>query len=64
MKPNWLEGAIDAARKAAEEPGLHHVVILHDDWCDHLKGCGPCNCNPEIRSIGHAELRDMQIRSN
>lgn len=24
------------------------VLIRHDDWCDLLRGAGPCNCNPDI----------------
>jgi hypothetical protein len=31
-------------------PGIHHVNVLHDKWCDLLKGKGPCNCNPEVES--------------
>lgn len=34
----------------ARGPGLYHVDVLHDDWCDLLKGTGlACNCNPVVR---------------
>jgi hypothetical protein len=29
-------------------PGLHHVTVRHDEWCDLLAGLGPCNCNPDV----------------
>lgn len=29
--------------------GCAYIVnVAHDDWCDLLKGRGPCNCNPTI----------------
>jgi hypothetical protein len=34
--------------KKITRPGLHHVNVYHDDWCDLLAGRGPCNCNPDV----------------
>lgn len=31
-------------------PGtIQHINILHDDWCQLIKGSGPCNCNPDVQ---------------
>ena len=29
-------------------PGLHHIIVSHDSWCDRLKG-GMCNCEPQVK---------------
>ena len=29
-------------------PGVYHLIVRHDDWCDLLCGRGLCNCNPDI----------------
>jgi hypothetical protein len=31
--------------------GLHHIGVLHDDWCGVHRG-GRCDCDPEIRWLG------------
>ena len=33
------------------KPGVYHVTIFHDDWCDLLAGTGPCNCDPDTGEI-------------
>jgi hypothetical protein len=33
-------------------PGIHHVHVLHEEWCDLLNGRGPCNCNAEVEFLG------------
>jgi hypothetical protein len=30
------------------EPGLHHVVFRHEDWCGIFKG-QRCNCSPGVK---------------
>jgi hypothetical protein len=37
-----------ASGKIPTEPGIVHIDVAHDDWCDLLNGRGKCNCNPEI----------------
>jgi hypothetical protein len=32
-------------------PGIHHINVMHDKWCDLLKGKGHCNCNPEVQQM-------------
>jgi hypothetical protein len=35
---------------ASMPPGTgYHVSVLHDSWCAHLAGAGPCDCDPELR---------------
>ncbi len=26
---------------------VHHIDVLHDDWCPRLRG-GDCRCDPEL----------------
>ena len=26
----------------------YEIEILHDDWCNLIRGIGDCNCEPEI----------------
>lgn len=53
---------LDALLKQAEsveKPGLHHVTVSHDGWCNLLAGRGPCNCNPDVsRPIPHTAWKD------
>ena len=44
--PNYLETLLGMKSTG---PGVYHVEILHDDWCDQLNGKGPCNCEPIVR---------------
>jgi hypothetical protein len=32
-------------------PGIHHINVKHDAWCDLLKGEGQCNCDPQVESV-------------
>jgi hypothetical protein len=37
-------------------PGLHHISVAHDDWCDLLAGRGACNCDPIVKSpVAHSD---------
>jgi hypothetical protein len=38
-------------RPILRQAGVHHVQVLHDDWCAMLRGVGECNCNPEVRYV-------------
>ena len=29
-------------------PGLYLGEVRHEDWCLHLTGKGPCNCDPVV----------------
>ena len=31
------------------KPGVFVAEVSHDDWCNLLKGKGPCNCNPDVK---------------
>ena len=42
--------AMRAEGKLPNKPGLHHVILAHDDWCGVFKG-KPCDCEPEFRLI-------------
>jgi hypothetical protein len=34
------------------EPGVHHVIFLHDAWCPGVHGDGiNCICNPTIEKL-------------
>jgi hypothetical protein len=57
---SYLERVMERMRQARLQgrltPGLHHIEVRHDDWCDLLKGTGPCNCNPDVSGpVPHAE---------
>jgi len=41
----------EAARRGFTGPGIYHINVQHDDWCDLLRARGPCNCDPEIGPI-------------
>ncbi len=38
-------------QRVALPPGVHHLVIKHDDWCDLLNQQGPCTCEPDIEVV-------------
>jgi hypothetical protein len=35
--------------KLPSHVGVHHVTVLHDDWCALLTHGGECDCDPEIQ---------------
>lgn len=47
--PKYADKLAILASTVAGKPGLHEVDVMHDDWCDMLKGKGTCNCDPEVR---------------
>lgn len=58
MTPNYLSDLVSQAAKLAGKPGLHHVTILHDDWCQLLAGKGLCNCNPIVKpAVPHEDWK-------
>jgi hypothetical protein len=42
--------AVLEKNQAIQKPGVHHVVLIHDNWCGILNG-GECNCNPDINYV-------------
>ena len=45
--PNYMREVMRVV--VAAEPGSCLLItVLHDDWCEHFKGTGRCNCSPEI----------------
>ncbi|MCC7419959.1 MAG: hypothetical protein IT428_06750 [Planctomycetaceae bacterium] len=51
-EPNYIRKVAAEHERQGLKPGLHHVSIKHDDWCDHLKG-GVCNCDPDVSIVAH-----------
>ncbi len=51
--PNHVPAVLKAAERALArgkmEPGLYVVRVRHEDWCDLVKGKGPCNCDPSVQ---------------
>jgi hypothetical protein len=43
---NYTE-ALSRLAGVTSPPGLRHVEIKHDDWCDVFKD-KPCNCDPKV----------------
>jgi hypothetical protein len=48
QRPRYLDQV--RAAGAQQGPGVYHVEVRHDAWCDLLHGRGPCNCNPTVQS--------------
>lgn len=51
--PNYAARVLDEIAQVRAEgqlkPGTIHLIdVYHDEWCDLLKGMGPCNCTPEV----------------
>jgi len=44
------------ADQGSLRPGVHHLVVEHDDWCEIFRG-GPCTCTPDMHR--HAEGSDV-----
>ena len=40
------------AHQITQKPRLHHLKVLHEDWCALLAGKGECNCNPDVEYAG------------
>lgn len=49
--PRYAAEVVALARSLQSErgPGVYHISVYHDDWCDLLNHRGPCNCNFEVR---------------
>ena len=53
-KSNYLK-EIDKILKGSDYiPGVHHIKIEHDNWCDIHKQKA-CNCNPNVSKINEEE---------
>ena len=56
---NYLNDMLKEAERLGQSQsnGIHHITVLHDDWCQLLKGNGPCNCQPDVSpAISHREF--------
>ena len=51
--PRYMDGILRLYRErpVLHEPGLHHIVVRHDDWCALLRGVGECNCDPDVEYV-------------
>ena len=47
-KPGYLEQALNLALTKDLTPGVHHVVVEHDNECPAINGGITCNCNPKV----------------
>jgi len=49
-RPKYIEQVLKKLNSGefSAQPGIRHVVLMHDDWCRLLHGKGACNCEPEI----------------
>lgn len=53
---NYVERVLELGYAVLGVPGVHHVVVLHDDWCAQLQSAQrPCNCNPDVRLVPRDE---------
>jgi hypothetical protein len=43
-----VEQGLESLRAGTLQPGLYLTDVRHEEWCDLLRGVGPCNCNPHI----------------
>jgi hypothetical protein len=53
IKPRYLEKVeqLRDIHPVLQQPGLHHINVAHDDWCNLLRGKGECNCNPNVTYV-------------
>lgn len=49
--PRYVAKVLALAATLPSEPAVHHMTVLHDDWCDLLNGRGACNCEPELGPV-------------
>lgn len=42
-----IELGLDVQRRLG--PGVHHIMVEHDDDCPKLLGTGPCKCDTNVR---------------
>jgi hypothetical protein len=56
MSGNYVDAVLRIATSAEPGSGLL-VTVLHDAWCAHLAGTGPCDCDPDlvVRTLAEAE---------
>lgn len=46
--PGYLEQVISMALRRGPAPGVHHVVVEHEDHCPMINGGHDCTCAPDI----------------
>ena len=49
--PKYLGQVLALAEAMEYPPGLHHINVFHDEWCDLILGRGMCNCNPVVKPL-------------
>jgi hypothetical protein len=42
------------------KPGLFHVKVFHDEWCNLLSGKGECNCHPETITFDWSKMSQQE----
>jgi len=46
---NYFKGVQDVGKGIIGKPGVYHVNVYHDDWCNIFSDSGGyCNCNPDV----------------
>jgi hypothetical protein len=46
--PEYLQRLIEKTLANGIKPGVHHVIVEHDDTCPMINGGTHCTCKPEI----------------
>ena len=47
---NYLKEIDKVLKGTNYTPGIHHIKIAHDSWCNIYKQKA-CNCNPEVSKL-------------
>ncbi len=57
--PNYMRVLLAREQLLPSPGGVHHVMVLHDDWCAFLKlgTAANCNCTPSIVSGPEIDAR-------
>lgn len=62
LQQNYMPKLLEQARKNPPEPGkVYATNVYHDDWCDLLKGRGPCNCDPDVRIVPVTVIGEHEV---
>jgi hypothetical protein len=46
---DYVQHLPEVGAECVNNPGFHHMVCYHDDWCSIYDGGGRCNCNPIVK---------------
>lgn len=60
-QPNYLPKLIEIGSRLG--PGLHDIVVEHDDSCAFWKG-RPCDCRPNVRPVVRVKMPDGRLMRN